>query len=97
MLDIIKNQLKPYLERGGNPCEDYFVSELLNNKPTVREVLNFSIDCGYMYPLNSKAPFGVHKPWGTPPKRGHGKHYNAIKMVCPEVEELENLQEVIDV
>ena len=30
MLDIIKNQLKPYLERGGNPCEDYFVSELLN-------------------------------------------------------------------
>ena len=97
MLDIIKNELQSYLESGGNPCEDYFVSELLNNKPTVREVLNFSIDCGYMYPMNSKAPFGVHKPWGTPPKRGHGKHYNAIKMVCPEVEELENLQEVIDV
>ena len=97
MLDIIKNELEPYLESGGNPCEDYFVSELLNNKPTVREVLNFSIDCGYMYPLNSKAPFGVHKPWGTPPKRGHGKHYNAIKMVCPEVEELENLQGVVGV
>ena len=26
-----------------------------------------------------------------------GKHYYAIKMVCPEVEELENLQGVVGV
>ena len=91
MLDIIKNELQPYLDRGGNSCEDYFVSDCVRNNPTFREVLNFSIDCGYMYPLDNKAPFGLHKPWGVNPKKGHGKYYNEIKLVCPEVEELERL------
>jgi len=91
MLDIIKNELQPYLDRGGNPCEDYFVSDRVRIEPTVRNVLNFSIDCSYMYPLNGKAPFGVHKPWGVSPSKGHGKYYNEIKKVCEEVEQLEKL------
>ena len=91
MLDIIKNDLQPYLENGGNPCEDYFVSDRVRNKPTVREVLNFCIDNGYMYPLDNKAPFGLHKPWGTNPAKGHGKYYDEIKKVCEGVEELERL------
>ena len=69
----------------------------MNIKARIKLVMHVLLSVMILYPLNSKAPFGVHKPWGTPPKRGHGKHYNAIKMVCPEVEELENLQEVIDV
>ena len=91
MLDIIKNELQPYLENGGNPCEDYFVSDRVRIKPTVREVLNFCIDNGYMYPLDNKAPFGLHKPWGTNPAKGHGKYYDDIKKVCEGVEELERL------
>ena len=89
MLDIIKNELQPYLERGGNPCEDYFVTDRIRTKPKVRDVLNFSIDNGYMYPLNDKAPFGLHKPWGANPAKGHGKYYNEIKKVCKDVEKLE--------
>ena len=92
MLDIIKNELKPYLENGGNPCEDYFVTACVKDKPTSREVRNFSIDCGYIFPLDMKAPFGVHKPWGVTPSKGHGKYYNEIKQVCGEVETLELLQ-----
>ena len=91
MLDIIKNELQPYLDRGGNPCEDYFVTDRIRTIPTFREVLTFSIDCGYMYPLNNKAPFGVHKPWGVSPSKGHGRYYNEIKRVCYEVEQLEKL------
>ncbi len=93
MLDIIKNELKPYLESGGNPCEDYFVSDRVRIKPTVRNVLNFSIDNGYMYPLDEKAPFGLHKPWGVNPKKGHGRYYNQIKKVCEGVEQLEKLND----
>ena len=44
-----------------------------------------------MYPLNDKAPFGVHKPWGVSPSKGHGKYYNEIKKVCEEVEQLEKM------
>jgi len=91
MLDIIKNELKPYLQRGGNPCEDYFVTDRIRNKPTVKDVLNFSIDNGYMYPLDRKAPFGLHKPWGEVKSKGHGRYYKLIKKACPEVEELERL------
>ena len=91
MLDIIMNELQPYLDRGGNPCEDYFVTDRIRNKPKVKDVLSFSIDNGYMYPVNDKAPFGLHKPWGVNPKKGHGKYYNEIKKVCKEVEELERL------
>ena len=52
-------------------------------------MLNFSIDNGYMYPLDGKAPFGLHKPWGVNPAKGHGKYYNEIKKVCKDVEKLE--------
>ena len=93
MLDIIENQLQSYLENGGNPCEDYFVSHCLKNKPTVKEVLSFCIDNGYMYPINDKAPFALHNPWGTNPAKGQGKYYNNIKRVCDGVEELERLND----
>ena len=89
MLDIITNELQPYLAKGGNPCEDYFVTDRIRTKPKVRDVLNFSIDNGYMYPLDNKAPFGLHKPWGVNPAKGHGKYYNEIKKVCKDVEKLE--------
>ena len=91
MLDIIKNKLQPHLESGGNPCEDYFVSEMAVNRPTYEQVLSFSIDNGYMYPLNNKAPFGLHAPWGKVKSKGHGKYYDRIKEVCNDVEELEKL------
>ena len=61
--------------------------------PTTRQVRNFSIDCGYISPLDMEAPFGVHKPWGVTPSKGHGKYYNEIKKICSEVEKLESLQE----
>ncbi len=89
MLDIIENKLQSYLDNGGNPCEDYFVSEMVEDKPTYEEVLSFSIDNGYMYPINDKAPFGLHKPWGEVKSKGHGKYYDAIKKVCEDVEKLE--------
>ena len=57
MLDIIENKLQSYLDNGGNPCEDYFVSEMVEDKPTYEEVLSFSIDNGYMYPINNKSSF----------------------------------------
>ena len=91
MLDIIENKLQSYLDNGGNPCEDYFVSEMVKVRPTYEQVLSFSIDNGYMYPINDKAPFGLHKPWGGVPSKGHGKYYNEIKKVCEGVEELESL------
>ena len=94
MLDIIKNDLKPYLENGGNPCEDYFVSDYVRNRPTAREVRNFSIDNGYIAPLDMEAPFALHKPWGGQPEKGHGRAYDKIKEVCPEVEVLKLLQGV---
>jgi hypothetical protein len=91
MLDIIRNEMKQYLERGGNPCEDYFVSDRVRNKPSVKDVLTFSIDNGYQIPHNMEAPFALHKPWGENPRKGHGRAYEQIKQVCPEVEELERL------
>ncbi len=91
MLDIIENRLESYLKDGGNPCEDYFVSACLDKKPTVKEVLSFCIDNGYMYPLEDKAPFALHNPWGTNKNKGQGKYYENIKKVCNEVRELERL------
>tara|TARA_R110000824_G_scaffold355626_1_gene542828 strand:+ start:1793 stop:2527 length:735 start_codon:yes stop_codon:yes gene_type:complete len=93
MLDIIKNELQPYLDRGGNPCEDYFVTDRIRTKPKVKEVLSFSIDNGYMYPLDNKAPFGLHKPWGVNPAKGHGKYYEDIIRVCEQVKKLERLND----
>ena len=94
MLDIITNELQPYLDRGGNPCEDYFVTDRIRTVPLVGEVLSFSIDNGYMYPLDNKAPFGLHKPWGVNPAKGHGKYYEDIIRVCEQVKELEILNGV---
>ena len=91
MLDIIENELQPYLDRGGDSCEDYFVSDRIRTIPTFRDVLTFSIDNGYMYPINDKAPFALHKPWGLNPAKGHGKYYDEIKKVCEGVDELERL------
>jgi len=92
MLDIIKTRLKPYLENGGNPCEDYFVTACISTIPTVRQVLSFSIDCGYQAPLNMEQPIGFHKPWVQNAAKGQGRYYEKIKQVCPEVEILRNLQ-----
>ena len=92
MLDIIKNEWGPYIKNGGNPCEDYFVSACVKNRPTTRQVITFSIDCGYIEPLEGKVPFAVHKPWGVNPSKGHGRAYNKLKQVCKEIEKLKELQ-----
>lgn len=90
MIDIIRNHLDEYTTSGKPYADDYFFSEYVT-KPTTRDVLNFSIDNGYVRPLDGKAPFGLHKPWGLNPAKGQGKYYNEIKKVCKEVEELERL------
>ena len=92
MLNIIKNKLQKYLDNGGNPCEDYFFSSCITNIPTVKDVITFSIDCGYQAPLNMEKPFGFHKPWVMNVNKGQGKYFEDIKKVCPEVEILKNLQ-----
>ena len=93
MLDIIENKWESYIKQGGNPCEDYFVSNCVKNLPTTRQVISFSIDCGYIAPLNMEPPFALHKPWGVSPTKGHGRAYNEIKEICKEVETLKELQE----
>jgi len=81
ILDSIKYKHKEYLRRGGNPCEDYFFSACVEDKPLVRDVLSFSIDNGYVAPQVG-VPFGLHKPWGLIPARGHGAGYPETKKVC---------------
>ena len=93
MLDLIKNKFEEYLASGKPYSEDYFFSEYIV-KPTTRDVITFSIDNGYIEPLDMKAPFGVHKPWGGVPAKGHGRAYDKIKEVCPEVEILKSFQEI---
>ena len=93
MMDIVKNYFEKYLVSNRTYSEDYFFSEYIDN-PTTRDVITFSIDNGYIEPLDMKAPFGVHKPWGTTVAKGHGKAYDKIKEVCPEVEILKSLQYV---
>ena len=82
-----------YLCPGGNECEDYFFSACLDKKPLVSEVLSFSIDNGYVAPVVG-VPFGLHKPWGEIPAKGHGRAYNEIKEKCEDVELLESLHNV---
>ena len=53
--------------------------------PTTKEVLSFSIDNGYMAPLDMKPPFALHKPWGVNPAKGHGLFYNRIKETIDQV------------
>ena len=93
MIYLIKNYLDEYTASGKTYSDDYFFSEYIE-KPITRDVRKFSIDNGYIEPLDMKAPFGVHKPWGTTPSKGHGRGYDKIKEVCPEVEILKSLQGV---
>ena len=92
MIDIIDKNLEMYLKRGGNSCEDYFVSDSVVKKPLVKEVLSFSIDSGYMYPLFDEPPFGLHKPWGI--KGKSGMYYEKIRKVVEEVDILRSLHNV---
>ncbi len=62
---------------------------MVGDKPNYEGVVSVSIDNGYMYPINNKAPFGLHKPWGEGKSKGHGKYYDDIKKVCEDVEKLE--------
>ena len=93
LLDCIKYKRADYLKHGGNECEDYFFSACLDKKPLVSEVLSFSIDNGYVAPVVG-VPFGLHKPWGEIPAKGHGRAYNEIKEKCEDVELLESLHNV---
>jgi hypothetical protein len=93
MVDIIRNNFKKYFDSNETYSEDYFFSKFVDN-PITRDVITFSIDNGYIEPLDMKAPFGVHKPWGTTLAKGHGIAYQQIKEVCPEVEILKSLQGV---
>ena len=93
LLDCIKYKRVDYLKNSGNECEDYFFSACLDKKPTVSEVLSFSIDNGYVPPVVG-VPFGLHKPWGEIPAKGHGRGYNEIKLAEEIVEELERLNSV---
>ena len=69
MIDIIDKNLEIYLKRGGNSCEDYFVSDSFVKKPLVKEVLSFSIDGGYMYPLFDELSFWTSQTLGCKRKR----------------------------
>ena len=91
MIYLIKNYLDEYTASGKTYSDDYFFSEYIE-KPITRDVITFSIDNGYISPLDMKAPFGLHKPWGTTPSKGHGRYYDDIKKVCKDVEKLELLQ-----
>ena len=91
MVDLIKKYFDDYLASEKTWSEDYFFSEYIE-KPLTRDVITFSIDNGYISPLEMKAPFGLHKPWGTTPSKGHGVAYQDIKKVCPEVIVLRCLQ-----
>ena len=88
MLDLVDKYFAEYLTTGKPYSEDYFFSEYIT-KPTTRDVITFSIDNGYISPLDMEAPFGVHKPWAN-----KGGAYKDIKKVCPEVEILESLQQI---
>ncbi len=90
MLNLVDKYFNEYLAAGKPYSEDYFFSEY-TTKPTTRDVITFSIDNGYISPLNMEAPFGVHKPWAN-----KGGAYENIKKVCPEVEILKSLQQIIN-
>ena len=86
MIDIIRKHLNEYTALDKPYVDDYFFSEYVT-KPTTREVITFSIDNGYVSPLDMKAPFGVHKPWNN-----KGGAWDDIKSVCEGIETLRNLQ-----
>ena len=86
MQKLVNNHIQKYFEEGKPYSEHYFFSEFVPN-PTTREVISFSIDNGYIAPLNGKAPFGIHKPWAN-----KGGAYHSLKACCKEIEILESLQ-----
>lgn len=86
MIYCIENYLQEYINAGKPYSEDYFYSEYLP-KPITRDVLQFSIDNGYIKPLNNELPFSLHKPWAN-----KGNAYDIIRTLCPEVNELHKLQ-----
>ena len=90
MIDTITEFHTSHKASGKPYVDDYFFSEFIS-KPTTREVISFSIDNGYISPLNGEAPFGVHKPWAN-----KGGAYEDIKIACKEVEILESLQQIED-
>ena len=90
MINIIQTYLKEYKESEKAYSEDYFFTEYMGNRPLSKEVISFSIDNGYIAPLNGESPFGLHKPWAD-----KGNAYASIKWACPEVVTLESLQQVI--
>ena len=89
MINIIQMHLKEYIKSEKAYSEDYFFTEYIGNRPLCKEVISFSIDNGYIAPLNGKAPFGLHKPWAN-----KGNAYASIKRACPEVVTLESLQQI---
>ena len=91
MIDIIRNHLDEYTASDKPYVDDYFFSEYVT-KPTTREVITFSIDNGYVSPLDMKAPFGVHKPWAN-----KGGAWDNIKSVCDGVQTLQNLQKIEEI
>ena len=86
MIDCIETYLDEYMQSGKPYSEDYFYSEYLP-KPLTREVIQFSIDNGYIAPLNNELPYGLHKPWSN-----KGNVYNILNTLCPEIETLKHLQ-----
>jgi hypothetical protein len=88
MIFCIENYLAEYIRTGKPYSEDYFYSEYLP-KPSTRDVIHFSIDNGYIAPLDNELPMGLHKPWAN-----KGNVYNIISNLCPEVLELQKLQNI---
>lgn len=86
MIYCIETYLDEYIKSGKPYSEDYFYSEYLP-KPTTRQVIQFSIDNGYIMPLDNELPFGLHKPWAN-----KGNVYTTLKTLCPELETLKQLQ-----
>lgn len=89
IINIIQTYFKEYVKSEKTYSEDYFFTEYIGNRPLTKEVISFSIDNGYITPLNGEAPFGLHKPWVN-----KGNAYSAIKEICPEVTILESLQQI---
>jgi hypothetical protein len=89
MIHCIETYLPEYLKSGKPYSEDYFYSEYLP-KPLTRDVINFSIDNGYIAPVNNEVPYGLHKPWNN-----KGNAYNVLKDLCPEIETLKQLQYIL--
>ena len=90
MIHCIETYLTQYIRAGKPYSEDYFYSEYLP-KPTTRQVIQFSIDNGYISPLNNELPFGLHKPWAN-----KGRCYDLLSSLCPDILTLKSLQGIYE-